>query len=145
MTFSNHHYDQSVAINIETRPSTSRNLNLLKTQHFWHKQYILIKLYALFFRHNTLLLQQYSVYITSVCTVVVIGGSGGGLITKSCLTLSDLMDCSLPGSSVHGISQARMLEWVVVSFSGYLPHPGIKLRFPALQAVSLPTDPPGKT
>ena len=31
---------------------------------------------------------------------------------QSCLTLSDPMDCSLPGSSVHGISQARVLEWV---------------------------------
>ena len=57
-----------------------------------------------------LLLQQYSVYITSVCPVVVVGGSSGGLIAKSSLTLCDPMDCSLPGSSVHGISQARMLE-----------------------------------
>ena len=32
-------------------------------------------------------------------------------VTKSCLTLSDPMDCSLPGSSVHGIFQARVLEW----------------------------------
>ena len=53
MIFSNHHSDQSAAINVETRPSTSKNLNLLKAQHFWHKEYILIKLYALFFRHNT--------------------------------------------------------------------------------------------
>ena len=35
----------------------------------------------------------------------------------SYLTLCDPMDCSLPGSSVHGISQARILEWVAVSFS----------------------------
>ena len=34
-----------------------------------------------------------------------------------CPTLCDPMDCSLPGSSVHGISQARILEWVVISFS----------------------------
>ena len=32
-------------------------------------------------------------------------------------TLSDLMDCSLPGSSVHGIFQARVLEWVAIAFS----------------------------
>ena len=32
-------------------------------------------------------------------------------------TLRDLMDCSLPGSSVHGIFQARVLEWVTISFS----------------------------
>ena len=36
----------------------------------------------------------------------------------SCPTLSDPMDCSLPGSSVHGIFQARVLEWVAIAFSG---------------------------
>ena len=35
-----------------------------------------------------------------------------------CLTLSDPMDCSLPGSSVHGIFQARVLEWGAIAFSG---------------------------
>ena len=38
-------------------------------------------------------------------------------VTQSCLTLWDPMDCSLPGSSVHGIFQARVLEWVAISFS----------------------------
>ena len=38
-------------------------------------------------------------------------------VSKSCLTLCDPMDYSLPGSSVHGISQAWILEWVAVSFS----------------------------
>ena len=42
---------------------------------------------------------------------------GGDLVTKLCLTLVDSMDCGLPGSSVHGISQARILEWVAISFS----------------------------
>ena len=37
-------------------------------------------------------------------------------VTKSCLTLSDPMDCSLPGSSVHGIFQARVLEWGAIAF-----------------------------
>ena len=37
---------------------------------------------------------------------------GGGLIAQLCLTLYDPMDCSLPGSPVHGILQARILEWV---------------------------------
>ena len=37
------------------------------------------------------------------------------LVIKSCLTLCNLMDCSPPGSSVHGISQARFLEWVSIS------------------------------
>ena len=36
---------------------------------------------------------------------------------QSCQTLWDPMDCSLPGSSVHGIFQARVLEWVVIAFS----------------------------
>ena len=39
------------------------------------------------------------------------------LIAKSCSTLWDPIDCSPPGSSVHGISQARILEWVTLSFS----------------------------
>ena len=37
---------------------------------------------------------------------------------KSCPTLSDPMDCSLPGFSVHGIFQARVLEWGAIPFSG---------------------------
>ena len=38
-------------------------------------------------------------------------------VAQSCRTLCDPMDCSLPGSSVHGISQARVLEWAAISFS----------------------------
>ena len=38
-------------------------------------------------------------------------------VAQSCLTLCDPMDCSLPGSSVHGIFQARLLEWVAIAFS----------------------------
>ena len=51
--------------------------------------------------------------------------------TQLCPTHCDPMDCSLPGSSIHGIFQARILEWVAISFSrgssppGDLPHPGI--------------------
>jgi len=39
------------------------------------------------------------------------------LVTQSCLTLYNPMDCSPPGSSVHGILQARILEWVAIPFS----------------------------
>ena len=39
------------------------------------------------------------------------------LAAQSCLTLFDPMDCSLPGSSVHGILQARRVEWVTIPFS----------------------------
>ena len=38
-------------------------------------------------------------------------------VAQSCLTLHDPMDCSLPGSSVHGIFQARVLEWGAIAFS----------------------------
>ena len=41
-------------------------------------------------------------------------------VAQSCWTPSDPMDCSLPGSSIHGIFQARVLEWVAIAFSGIL-------------------------
>ena len=41
----------------------------------------------------------------------------GSEVTQSCPTLSDPMDCSLPGSSVHSIFQARVLEWGAIAFS----------------------------
>ena len=53
----------------------------------------------------------------------------------SFLTLCDPMDCSLPGSSVHGILQARILEWAAMPSSRDLPDPGIdpaSLRSPGL-------------
>ena len=45
------------------------------------------------------------------------------LIAQSCLTLCDPMDCSPPGSSLHGILQTRILEWVAISFSRGLSQP----------------------
>ena len=53
------------------------------------------------------------------------------------------MDCSPPGCSVHGISQARILEWVAISFPGDLPDPWIKSESPSLQVDSLPPSHPG--
>ena len=50
------------------------------------------------------------------------------------------MDCCLPDSSVRGILQARILEWVVIYSPGDLPDPGIKPKSSALQADSLPTE-----
>ena len=49
------------------------------------------------------------------------------------------MNCCPPGSSVHGILQARILEWAAISFPGDLPDPGIELESPAFQAESSPT------
>ena len=54
------------------------------------------------------------------------------------------MDCSIPGSSVHGIFQARTPKWVSVRSPGHLPHTGTEPRSPALQADSLPSEPPEK-
>ena len=54
------------------------------------------------------------------------------------------MDCSLPGFSVCGIFQARVQEWVAISFSRDLPDPGIEPGSPALQADTLLSEPPGK-
>ena len=54
------------------------------------------------------------------------------------------MDCSLSDSSAHGILQARILQWVAISFSRGLPGPGIEPRCPALQGDSLPPELPGK-
>ena len=63
-------------------------------------------------------------------------------------TLCDPVDCSPPGSSVRGILQARILKWVAISFSRgssqLRSDQGIKPRSPALQAGSLPTEPPGE-
>ena len=42
-------------------------------------------------------------------------------VTQSCLTFSDPMDCSLPGFSIHGIFQARVLEWGAIAFSVFSP------------------------
>ena len=56
-------------------------------------------------------------------------GSGqvGCCFSPLCLTLCDSIDCSLLGSSVHGISQARILEWVVISFSIIAVYPVPKM------------------
>ena len=54
------------------------------------------------------------------------------MYAQSCPIVCDPMDCSLPGSSVHGISQTRMLEWVAIFSPGYLPNPGIELISSAL-------------
>ena len=61
--------------------------------------------------------------------------------TQSCLTLCNPMDCSLPGSFVHGISQARILEWVAISFSWCLPEPGIEPVSFALAGGFFTTEP----
>ena len=70
-----------------------------------------------------------------------------GSVTQLCLTLCDSMGYSLPGFSIHGIFQARILEWVTMTPPGDLPHPGIEpssLTSPALAGGFFTTTPPGK-
>ena len=64
------------------------------------------------------------------------------LVTQSCSTLCNLMDSSLPGSSVHGIIQARILEWVTIPF--YWGSSCPKDRSGALGQDSLLSELPGK-
>ena len=68
------------------------------------------------------------------------------LITKLCLSLCDPIDCSPQGSSVHRISQARILEWVELLFPslGDLSNPGIKPLSLALTGSFFIAEPPGK-
>ena len=63
------------------------------------------------------------------------------LVTQSCATLCD---CGPPGSSVHGILQARILKWVAFPFSRGSSQPRIDARSPALQVDPLPSELPRK-
>ena len=56
-------------------------------------------------------------------------------VAQLCLTLCNPMDYT-----VHGILQARILEWVAIPSPAELPDPGIELESPALQMISLPTE-----
>ena len=60
------------------------------------------------------------------CSIVLSCSYCHCLVSRLCRTLCDPVDCSPPGSSVHGISQGRILECVAISFSGDLPDPGIE-------------------
>ena len=72
-------------------------------------------------------------------------GSPGSLCAQSCLTLYDPMDCnSPPGSSVHGISQARMWEWVAISSSRGSSQPRGQTCISFLAGRFFTLEPPGK-
>ena len=68
--------------------------------------------------------------LACVCVCVCV------LVTQLCPTLCDLMDYSPPGSSIHGIFQARILEWVAFPSPEDLPDSGIKPRSPTPQTDS---------
>ena len=58
-----------------------------------------------------------SLLLASILAEPCVRHQEGGEVAQSCPTLCDPVDCSPPGSSVHGILQARILEWVAISFS----------------------------
>ena len=58
-------------------------------------------------------------------------------VTQSCPTLSDPMDCSPPGSSVHGSFQARVLEWGAIAFSGMRFFKTLEIGIPYDSAIPL--------
>ena len=64
-------------------------------------------------------------------------------VAQSCLTLCDPMDCSLPGSFVHGFSRQEYWSGLPFPSPGDLPNPEIEPWSPALQADTLPSEPPG--
>ena len=66
------------------------------------------------------------------------------LVAQLCPTLYNPMDCSPPGSSVHGTLQARILEWVAIPFSGESFQPSDRTQVSHIVADSLPSEPPGK-
>ena len=66
------------------------------------------------------------------------------LVAQSCPTLCNSTDCGLPGSSVHGSSRQEYYSGLPCPSPGDLPNPGMEPRYPALQADSLPAEPPEK-
>ena len=66
------------------------------------------------------------------------------VVAQSCPNLCDPVDSSPPGSSIHGILQARMLDWIAIPYLGDLLDPGIKSGSPTLQADSFWSEPTGK-
>ena len=60
------------------------------------------------------------------------------LVVQSCPTLCDPMDFSPPGSTVHGISQARILQWVAVTLQGIFPIQGSKLHLLHFRQILYP-------
>ena len=67
---------------------------------------------------------------------------GKSEVTQSCPTLRNPMDCSPPGSSVHGILQARILEWVAYPFSGGSSRPRNPARVSCIAGRFFTTEPP---
>ena len=80
-----------------------------------------------------------------VCVCVCVRVCVLCLVSQSCLTLCDPMDCNLPGFSAHGDSPGKSTGvGCHLLLQGIFPTPGIEPRSPTLQADGLPSEPPGK-
>ena len=98
------------------------NLKWVIALSFWHSvilhspcQYIFVSFKHCIFRKSS---STQKTRITAIAPLLLrfVFFSFSCVVTKSCPTLCNPMDCSLPGSSAHGIFQARILEWIVISF-----------------------------
>ena len=117
----------------------SLQLKLKTDKAFCRAQVCLFQFYSLKYERNMITLNILPVCVC-VCVYVCV-------CAQSCLTLCDPIDCGLAGSSVHGIVQARILEWVAISYSRDLPEQGIKPMIPRASCIAgglLTTAPPGK-
>ena len=85
--------------------------------------------------------EQQQIHMFTSCRIV---NANSVLVAQSCLTLCNPMDCSLPGFTVDGIFQARVLSGLPFPSPGDLPNPGIEPRSPSLWVDSFPAEPPGK-
>ena len=97
------------------------------------------------FQNNTQMKGQNKVECLEKLSSLVIFQACMCLVTQSCPTLWDPLDCSPPGSSFLGVFQARILEWAAISFPRGFSWPRDQTcGFSALQADSLPAEPSGK-
>ena len=112
--------------------------NIYIYTHTIHILNMSIYIYTCIYTHIYIYLVYY-VYIYSMCILMhIYAVCYCCSVPNSCLTLCVPTDYNPSGSSVHGILQARILEWVVIPFFRDLPDPEIESRSSALQADSLP-------
>ena len=90
---------------------------------------------------NKILSQKMIPPLAWLSLVSEVSRKGKVLVVHSCLTLCDSMDCSLPGSSVHGTLQVRILEWVAIHFSRGSSQPCDRTQVSCIAGRS---EPPGK-
>ena len=88
-------------------------------------------------------LQILSLSVQDLCVCVFVSSLVCVLAAQACLTLCNCMDCSPPGSPVHGILQARILEWVAIPFSRGSSPPRDRTQVSCTAGGSLPPEPPG--